>query len=125
MSMRVVYSLLSLVVLGRRNSKEHLIVMMTFMIKDTTEVTMETKNFPSIGDPFRHLPYVGGAIVGVNRACKKQRTLRSGRSHFHTDGSRSSGGFVSVNKSSGAGPFVPAGATPSIAYAGDATGPPR
>ncbi|GKC06799.1 hypothetical protein Tco_0998409 [Tanacetum coccineum] len=113
---------------------------MTFMIKDTTEVTMEMKNFPSIGDPSGHLPYVGGldehvtidelsseaqyldlsgnqgAIMGVNRACKKQHTLLSGRSRFHTDSSRSSGGFVSVNKSSGAGPSVVAGATPSIVH---------
>ncbi|GKG45460.1 hypothetical protein Tco_0495538, partial [Tanacetum coccineum] len=95
-----------------------------------------------------HLPYVGGldghvmidelsteaqymdlssnqgAIVGVNRACKKQRTLRSGGSRFHTDGSESSGGFMSVNKSSSAGPSVIAGATPGIAHAADATGPP-
>ncbi|GKF48503.1 hypothetical protein Tco_0141754, partial [Tanacetum coccineum] len=117
-----------------KNSKEHLNVM------DTTEVTMETKNFPSIGDPSGHLPYVGGldehvtidelsceaqyldlsgnegAIMGVNRACKKQHTLRSGRSRFHTNGSGSSGGFVSINKSSGAGPSVVAGATPGILY---------
>nr|GEY93026.1 hypothetical protein [Tanacetum cinerariifolium] len=69
MSMRVVYSLRSLVALGRRNSKEQFL--------------------------YGTISGNQGAIMGVNRACKKQHTLRSGRSRFHTDGSGSSGGFVS------------------------------
>ncbi|GJW93200.1 hypothetical protein Tco_0172872 [Tanacetum coccineum] len=77
---------------------------MTFMIKDTTEVTMEMKNFPSIGDPSGHLPYVGGLDEHVTIA------------EF-----RSSGGFVSVNKRSGAGPPVFTGATPGITHVADAT----
>ncbi|GJT80135.1 hypothetical protein Tco_1054477 [Tanacetum coccineum] len=90
---------------------------MTLMIKDTTKVTLETKNIPLIGDPSGHLPYVGGlnehvtidgllteaqyldlsgnqgASVGMNLACKKQRTLCSGRSQFNADDSGSSGGL--------------------------------
>ncbi|GJT62342.1 hypothetical protein Tco_1005875 [Tanacetum coccineum] len=117
MSMRVVYSLRSLVALRRRNSKEHLTVM------DTIEVTMETKNFPSISDPSGHLPCVGGLDehVMIDELSTEAQNLNLSCNQ----GAISSGGFVSVNKSSGAGPSVFASATPGIAHDADATGPPQ
>ncbi|GJT80138.1 hypothetical protein Tco_1054480 [Tanacetum coccineum] len=122
---------------------------MTLMIKDTIEVTLETNNFPLIGDPSGHLPYVGGldehvtidglsteaqyldiygnqgASVGVNHACKKQCTLCSGRSRFNANGSGSSGGFVTVNQSNDAAPSVGVGAALGLAHAANAIGPLR
>ncbi|GJZ57147.1 hypothetical protein Tco_0612641 [Tanacetum coccineum] len=76
---------------------------MTFLLKDTTEMTLETKKFPFVGDSFGQPPdvcglddyvtmdelsaegqYVGssrtqGVGVGVSRSCKKWRTIRSSR----------------------------------------------
>ncbi|GJS36644.1 reverse transcriptase domain-containing protein [Tanacetum coccineum] len=119
---------------------------MTLMIKDTTEVTLETNNFLLISDLSGHLPYVGGldehvtidglsteaqyldisgnqaASVGVNRACKKQCTLCS---HFNASGSGSSGGFVTVNQSNDAASSVDVGAALGLAHVADAMGPLR
>ncbi|GJX31596.1 hypothetical protein Tco_0241451 [Tanacetum coccineum] len=80
---------------------------------------MGMKNFPSIGDPFSHLPYVDGLDKHV------MFDELSTEAQYLDLSVGQSGGFVFVNKSSGAGPFVVAGATPRIAHAADATGPPR
>ncbi|GJW50719.1 hypothetical protein Tco_0092070, partial [Tanacetum coccineum] len=100
---------------------------MTFLLKDTTEMTLETKKFPVVGDPFGQPPDVGGLDdyvtmdelsaegqyvgssgtqgvgVGVSRSCKKRRTIRCSR--FAGVGSVSGGNdqpaFASVGVSGG------------------------
>ncbi|GJT75382.1 hypothetical protein Tco_1042107 [Tanacetum coccineum] len=100
---------------------------MTFLLKDTTEMTLEIKKFPVVGDPFSQPPDIGGldnhvivdelstegqyvgsfgnqsVSVRVSRSFKKRRTIRC--SSFadvgSVSGSNDQPAFVSVGVSAG------------------------